>query len=311
MDINENTENVDNTSSDDLFMGLDPKTLDLFGAGEGTEGTSNETDIANEDNSGDTSELQDADNIGNEEDNVNEPDKFKGKSREDIIQSYQNLESLHGKVSSRKTDLDVYDTLMSKVKDTKSGMKAAQLLNAVLTDDYSSLQGVLNDQSGDGQVDDSLPEDYEYMSDTEKAMYSRMKQMEKSLEEISGKLSKSDPAMEHANVQYKQRQVIEEASNVANTVGNRHNIKIDVQKMIAFGRENAEKYKFSGWNDVAYEYVMLQKQEFGAKQRETQDSRRASAPKITPGNSQKANAPTNTYNKWTDLESSIRAQLNK
>jgi len=310
LDINAETVET-NTESTDNFLGLDPKTLDLFGSGDSSEDTSDTGDTVNEDNSEDTSELQDTENTNELEDNVDEPDKFKGKSREDVIKSYQNLESMHGKVSSRKQDLDVYDTLMSKVQDPKSGMKAAQILNAVLTDDFSGLSSILDDQTSDDQIDDNLPEDYEYMSETEKAMYGRMKQMEKSLEDISGKLSKSDPAMEQANAQYKQKQIINQAGQVADVVGNRHNIKINVEKMIAFGRDNAEKYKFSGWNDVAYEYVMLQKQQNSAKQRETQSEKRANAPRVTPGNSQKSNAPTNTYNKWTDLESSIRAQLNK
>lgn len=305
--VDNSTENVETNTSENNFLDLDPETLDLFGSSESTIEDTN-TDVDNSETISEPIE-EDVLNVDNTEDDPSLI-KFKGKSREEIIEAYKNLESMSGKYASRKADLENYDMLMERIKG-ENGFQVAKMLEAIIKNDFSDLSSIITAPQSEEQIDTGLPEDFEYMSESEKSMYKRMQMMEKNLKEITEKLSKSGEAIQHADQRRKQEEFFNEARKVANDVGSRHKMQIDPKDLITFAKENAATLNFNSWQDVAYEYVIAKKGQITAKRREAQSAARGAAPKVTPGASQKPNAPIDVFKDWGDIGNLVRSHLSK
>ena len=302
------------------FNGMDlpdPATIDIFGT---DPAPVTEPEVTADDNPEDFipdgPEAVMEDNSATGEDNLLEdflPDKFRGKSKEDIVKSYEELESKLGEqslqISTRKKDLETHDLLMQRVNGP-NGIKTARLLDAILRDDFSSLDSDFSSPSSKDEYSDDFDGDG-FSEEIPSAVNKKLNSLENMVKQLTEQLSSTKPAIQHSQEQLNQQKTMQAVGDAAKAMQTRHNIKMDPKEMVEFGQKYKAKYNFRSWDDVAHEYAAVKLRQADAIRRDANKEKNKNAPVVNKETSQEVYTPGAKYGKWSDLSSSIAEQLSK
>lgn len=326
-----NTDNVEDTQSSVESEGAsifdNPEDINLFD--DPTPSPEPETEV--EDNPGkpeQSSELdelsqdepgpetEESENSDKDEDNPLDipedmlPSKYKGKTREDVIEMHQNAEKMLGKFKGREKDFELLDILVDKAN---SNPEAARMLDAIVSDKLDELTKQSKEQPSDSSEYDSF-EDEEYLSDSDKEIRDLKGTVQKLTEMVEGltkQQQEAKPAIEHSQKEVQQQKELKMMQDAVGRQKTRLNVEISPKELYQFAEKYHKDYQFTSWHDAASTLAAIKVRKLDSARRETSRKKRAEAPNVAGKNTPADTTPDKTYGSWDDLKKTIAATLSK
>lgn len=252
-----------------------------------------EPDVAAKDNAEEqapdviTEENLESDNLDNQADDAI-PEKFQGKTADEVITSYLELEKAHGKFAGKEPDLALIDELVKAATDNPEAKKALKFL---LDKEYES--GSFNEQPGDSDED-------EFLTEEEKQIQTLMKDVAKLKEDNA----KYRGALEHSKGQAQQSENDEKLKAMSTYYSKLSGIEITPDEVRTHFEKQGGASFFKTPESVFVHLAMLKKDELSGVKNEAERKKRGKAPRVSqPG--KKVEMDT-AYGNWDGMGSSLR-----
>lgn len=286
------------------FDKIDFESLDLFGSDNNAAQTGEEQppEASAEDNPEQGPEAGAEENgadeylFPEEMDNDTVPEKYRGKSVEDVIQMHIELEKLHGKYASREQDFAVLDSIAANAGNNELFQNA---LRAIISNDEEALKALVTPQSDDYGYSDSYEDSYQD---------DKVSKRLKALEAENEKLRKQNETFSNQNQQAQMKAALDAEIKSAIEYANK-TFRLDMkpEEVIEFAQKNKDKIRFTSFSHAATELAARKVARAKASRGETPKG----GPAMPHGNAKPTTPPATKVETWGDFRNSLKDIITK